>query len=233
MPVIFLTSTLIIINIVFWIVFLAKFKKIFSTEDILLAVRNELDKMIADVNRNTARDLNLIDAKLKDLKLAVSETDRHLAVAKAEIEKQQQLARFSQQFDYQGSSFGKGSAVQEAVGKYQKNITDSLFPREQDAYSEQIRLRERAEPQMQSDLFNYNKNETIEPQIKSRSGTYFSVKKDDDMPSVSYAKEPVLPKKDFRTMVMDLYNMGNSVETIANELGRTTTEVQLVIDMSF
>ena len=71
MPVIFLTSTLIIINIVFWIVFLAKFKKIFSTEDILLAVRNELDKMIADVNRNTARDLNLIDAKLKDLKLAV------------------------------------------------------------------------------------------------------------------------------------------------------------------
>ena len=78
---------LIVLNIVFWFVFLRKFKKLFSTDDILYSTRAEVTRMIEDINRITARDIDLIESKLKQLKAAAADADRHISVAKSELDK--------------------------------------------------------------------------------------------------------------------------------------------------
>ncbi|WP_191014703.1 hypothetical protein [Treponema zioleckii] len=78
----FFIVTIFIVNISLWVVLIVKFKRLFSTDDIISSTRAELTKMLADVNRNTDRDLMLMEDKIKELKAVIAEADRHLSVAK-------------------------------------------------------------------------------------------------------------------------------------------------------
>ena len=75
-------SLICIVNLLLWIVFLTRFKKLFSTQDI----RNELNRMIADINRNTAQDLSLMDAKIAELKQVLEIADKKITTVKKEAE---------------------------------------------------------------------------------------------------------------------------------------------------
>ena len=76
-------------------------------------------------------------------------------------------------------------------------------------------------------------------QIVSKSGTRFTVENDGSSyasvpvigQNVTYADNPIQPKKKFRDLVRDLHLVGHSVEEIALELNSSTTEVQMVLDM--
>ncbi|MFA6936664.1 MAG: hypothetical protein WCQ67_00370 [Treponema sp.] len=87
MAVVVTAIILCLINILLWIILAIKFKKIFSTEEIIQKTRDELNKMLADVNRNADRNITLIDEKIKELKSVTAEADRHLKIAKLELEK--------------------------------------------------------------------------------------------------------------------------------------------------
>ena len=45
------------------------------------------------------------------------------------------------------------------------------------------------------------------------------------------AENPIQIKKSFNDQVNQLYNLGYTTEQIARELNKSTTEVQIVIDM--
>src|SRR5574344_1219368 len=87
MAAIIICTFICILNVIMWIIFANKFKKLFSTDDIIQNTRNELNKMLADVNRNADRNITLIDEKIKELKSVTAEADRHLKIAKLELEK--------------------------------------------------------------------------------------------------------------------------------------------------
>lgn len=55
--------------------------------------------------------------------------------------------------------------------------------------------------------------------------------KKDDGPEIYMTKNPVTPKKSFQKQVAELYNLGYTIEQIAKETERSTTEVEFVIDM--
>ena len=83
---VFLVSSLTLINLLLWLVFLIRFKKLFSADDIMVKFRDGMDSLIADAQRNTLSNINLIDEKIKELKAASAEAERKVAILRHELE---------------------------------------------------------------------------------------------------------------------------------------------------
>lgn len=231
------SSFFCILNIVLWIFFLSKYKKFFSTDEILESTREELDRMIADVNRNAGRNIDIIEDRIKQLRAVVAEADRHLSFAQAELEKQKNLAVFQQKIENVSAPHSGGNYKQSLAVKYKKNAKNS---HSNDSY-EVTPAGSRYVGQSQAELFDQIPQNLHEGEIVSDSGTVFSVEKENTPvkkvpvvgPEVAYSDSPIEQKKSFRELVHDLNLVGHSVEEIAMELNRSTTEVQMVLDMDF
>lgn len=234
------------INIFLWIALFKKFKELFSTDDIINSTRDEMNRMIEDVNRNTARDIRLIDSRIKELKATVADADRHIVVAKNELKKQANSAVYQQRISELSSNAKKRKTeVVRAAESYQKNSSSNVSAQTVPEMREENGNRNF---QSQDDLSNrQNKNQNRQTgktsqnhvEIVNSSGTRFSVENDEMPdnfvsslgPEVQFTEIPVQPKKDLAVSVLELYDKGESVESIANSLNCSTTEVQFVIDM--
>lgn len=244
MMLVLVSSFFCIFNIVLWIFFLSRYKKFFSTDEILESTREELDRMIADVNRNAGRNIDIIEDRIRELKAVVAEADRHVAFAQSELERQKSLSSFQQKIEASSPHRSGGRYKQSAAEKYKRNssqqVSAQIGRHSDDSYglTSEGRMYVQNEKRIQADLFDQVSNER---EIVSDSGTVFSVESAGTPvtkvpvvgPNVAYADNPIEPKKSFREMVHDLNLVGHSVEEIAMELGRSTTEVQMVLDMDF
>ena len=75
---------IVAINIVLWGVFIVRFKRLFSADDVIEKTRAEMDNMIRDINNNTVRAIDIIDDRTKQLKRLIEEADRRIALARSE-----------------------------------------------------------------------------------------------------------------------------------------------------
>lgn len=124
MPVIFLTIILCLFNVFMWIIMLKRFKKMFSTDDIIASTRDELNKMIEDMNRNTGRDLSLADAKIKELKSVIAEAERRIGTLNSDLTRQVQNDEFKATLETRNDktqSSGYFSTARSPVEHYVKN----------------------------------------------------------------------------------------------------------------
>ncbi|MBQ5399994.1 MAG: hypothetical protein IIU15_02015 [Treponema sp.] len=74
-----------VFNLVMWLLAIVRFRKMFSTDDIVQKTRDELDKMMMDINRNAERNVDLIEDRIKKLKEISAETDRHIEILRGEL----------------------------------------------------------------------------------------------------------------------------------------------------
>ncbi len=196
--------------------------------------------MLTDINRNTGRNLDIIEAKIKEIKMVVSESERKLALMRNDLEKQRAVANYQQQLD-SASPFEKGNFSKNVAEKYRRSSQPiGLGLRADESYSVTSEGK-RHVSQQQADLFDQVYETPVdENKILSNTGTYFSVDSNGSSvasvpvlgPNVSYADTPIVPKKEFNESVKELYIGGNTVDEIASKLNSSTTEVQLVIDMN-
>jgi hypothetical protein len=246
MIVIFIAAFFCVLNICLWCTFFIKFRKLFSTDDIIASTREQMDKMIADINHNAGRNIELIEDRIKQLKAVVVEADRHIEVAKRELESQKAAASYQQKIDsalnasrrQPMQSFGGGNSgrvAQQYLRNQNMNISAGLQSGTRyeltDEGSRHIHT-------PQGDLFEQADAEDSR-RIVSDVGTTFTVESDGSsyasVPviggNVSYADEPIQPQQGIREWVRNLYAAGHSIEEIAREVNRSTTEVQMVLDM--
>lgn len=249
MATIFITVLICAFNVFMWIVFLKKFKKLFSTEDIIARMREELNRMIEDVNRNTARDLTLADAKIKDLKSILADAEKRIGILNSDLSRSSASNEFK-------------AALQRANENSTDNAVSFEQPKTEESFVQNERQIQTANAPSPSAI-ETERVEQIPQNAKTDEGSYFSVsrnpaeryaqnqqmgrqQKQSDfqektetppqqnvMPAVSFSSEPIKSRKDFSREVMDLYSQGMDIEFIATKLGTTTTEVQLIIDMNF
>ena len=99
MSVIIIASILIAINLIMWIVFAARFKKIFTTDDIMAQTRAELNGMLSEINNNADRNVELIDERIRQLKAVIGKADRELRVLRGELEKVENSAAFQEKLN--------------------------------------------------------------------------------------------------------------------------------------
>ncbi|MBR6193528.1 MAG: hypothetical protein IKQ66_05145 [Treponema sp.] len=74
-----------VFNLVMWLLAIVRFRKVFSTDDIVQKTRDELDKMMMDINRNAERNVDLIEDRIRKLKEISAETDRHIEILRGEL----------------------------------------------------------------------------------------------------------------------------------------------------
>ena len=89
---VFLVSSLTLINLLLWLVFLFRFKKLFSADDIMVKFREGMDGLIAEAQRNTLANINLIEDKIKDLKAASAEAERKVSILRHELQNSEKSA---------------------------------------------------------------------------------------------------------------------------------------------
>lgn len=190
------------INILLWIIFAIRFKKIFTTDEIIEKTREELNQMLADVNRNAERNITLIEDKIRELKSVAAEADRRLSVYKTELEKEDRSKALETKIESNVHAKTTKASVSTAAEKYlREQVQGDLF------VSEPPKKRETATVQ------GVHPIPIISPQV------YLS-------------DNPIEPKKDFNTQVKEKYEKGESVEDIAAELGRSTQEVKFALEFS-
>lgn len=210
---VFLTVLICIFNIFMWIIFLKKFKKIFSTDGIIASTREELNRMIDDINRNTAQDLKLINDKIKEAEKIIAEAEKRLGVLNSDLTQKEKSSDF----------------MQIIRNEKRNDETANLQNIEEQSYFSSNK-RNPVEKYMQQQSFS-QKTEVSTP--VEDVVTKEIVEEKTSMPSVSYSTEQIRPKEEFSDKVKKLYDQGFDVETIATELNSSTIEVQLIIDMNF
>lgn len=208
---IIITTIICIINIVLWIIFASKFKKLFSTDDIIEKTRNELNHMITDVNKNADRNITLIEDRIRELKSVTAEADRHLAIVKSELEKEDKVQQLENKIT---------SKTHARSQKVAANATYAITP-----------AAKYAREQEQGNLFVMDEKTTAK---KTGQTEDVQVIKEIPVitPKVYLSDNPIVPKKDFKTMVKELYDQGKDAEEISEELGRSVQEVKFALEFS-
>lgn len=212
-----------IFNVVMWIIFLQKFKKLFTTDDVIENAKSELNKIISDMNRNVERNINLTDASAQRLKELVSEAEKKIKIL-SDMEKQEiALSDFNNRVYEQ-------KAAEKAYTK--KNIT-RIKP--EDSFSLTPKAKKEPEiKQSQKTLFDDEVRpiETVAKVTVTDNGASYA-----EIPVVSpkvYKSETPLKinrHDDLKTKIIHLYDIGNSIEDIAAELSCSTTEVQFALTL--
>ncbi len=245
MIVVFIAAFFCVLNICLWITFFIKFTRLFSTDDIIASTRAQMERMINDINHNAGRNIEIIEDRIKQLKIVVAEADRHIELAKRELESQRANLSYQKKIDSAISSkkqAGVGySTMDRAAMQYMRNQNISAALQSGNRYElTDEGSRHVNKNQGIGDLFDLADSEQSR-KIVSENGTTFTVESDGSsyasVPviggNVTYADNPVVPQKKFGELVHDLYAAGHSVDEIARELNSSTTEVQLVLDMEF
>lgn len=238
--IVILAFLLCAINVIGWLIFLSKFKSLFNTDDIMNKTRTEIRGMIDDVNRVTAKNLDLIDSKIKQIKVTAADADRHISVAKFELDKQAKLSQYQAVIDNKIStpqnngitadSMPRKSYSERAVNAYER-LSDGLSSVSSYSITNEGKRALNAE---NDDLFETRENIQY---VSSSAGTKFTVDHDGASvasipkisPNITFVDEPVRPKKTINEQVKELSDKGYSVDLIAKELGITTIEVECAI----
>ncbi len=215
---------LCIFNVVMWIVFLKKFKKLFTTDNIIEDTKAEYNKLVTDLNRNIDSNVNVIDDRIRTLKSLIAEADKKIRLMN-DIEK-------------------KGYAVSELQSAMGVKKTDHSSRKVAAAYSKTRQapqsdaayaLTERAEKSLgvdQKTLFDEDSPQTIDTRAEVNvDGRGSWAKVPVVVPDVYVEENPIPHKKEKKHQIVGMYDTGMTVEEIAEELTLTDTEVQFALSL--
>lgn len=241
----YLIIAVCIINITLWIVFLVKFKKLFSTDSIIEKTRNQLNQLIKDIDKSADRDIFLAEETSKRLQNAVQEAEKKMNLF---AEASERLRDMIAEADRINKLSNKGNSIfqetkpisnKKAVNKRQINsyIKNQADIDPNAAYE--------IKKDSQGDLFE-SLDENVEIKIRSQEikvtedGAAFrevpvvNTKLYDETPkSTAVYENGIQERKDSLTSkVQKLFNEGFSNEEIASKLACSITEVDFIIDMN-
>ena len=228
---VFLVVFLCIANLLLWLLFLLKFKKLFSTEDIIEKTKNELNKLVRDINNNTDRNVTIYNECSRNLKNLISETERKIELLENRLrllndeQKKNNLASVLQNTVTQKKN--SSHKMQDVANAYKMN---EVSPK---SYSITESGREVVNNSEQKILFDDNNStiSTVANVTVNTNGTSYA-EIPIVVPSVFAGEIPVDPKKELKIKVIKLYEQGSSVEEIASTLGCSVVEVQYIIDFT-
>ncbi len=222
---VFLVAALTLINLLLWLVFFVKFKKLFSIDNIMQEFRIGLEQLLQDAQRQTVSCVNLIEEKIREMKSITAQAERRLATLRrdAEISRQALSLQTSIVPESSGEKPRAKRKASKAAEKYKKNAVMESMPSADESYMLTNLFRENAS---QRSLFEEGGQAVFVNEEGDSYGKVPIVK-----PEVVVSDSPIVKKKDFARQVKDLNALGKGIEEIAAETSHSITEVQLVLDM--
>ena len=216
---------IVAINVALWVIFLIRFRRLFSPDDVIEKTRAEMDNMIRDINNNTVRAIDIIDDRKKQLTRLIEEADRRIALARSEEAKKISVSALRDTLDKKAVS----EVSRRAANTYKKNAPRSR-PAPDASYA--VTGEGEAISERQHSLFDDRQEEvrTKTEMNVMRDGTSYA-KVPVIKPDVYFSETPIIPKKNFTKQVLEMAEMGLAIEQIAKQLSCSKTEVQMILDM--
>lgn len=213
---VFILVSLCVLNLVLWAVFFAKFKKLFTTDDEIKKARDQFELLVNDINKNTLTNIQLIDDKIEQLTELIAVADKRINL----LENNKSLRL---------SLSGETETVPSRRKSKQDNIASTVI--DGDTAFELSLEGKKSTRKIQKELFDDTSKKSKKTVHKvDRNGNAYG-----DVPVVSpriyMTDNPIQTKKDFRSEIARLNEAGFTVEEISKKLGKSTTEIQFVIDM--
>ncbi len=226
-----------VFNVVMWIVFLRHFKNLFTTEDIVASTKEEVNKILMDLDRQTERNLMLMDNSIARLKSLNAEIDKKLKLLDEMKNSATGTAELTARINSKPSA---GRKI--AASAYEKNKTAKKNINSEDTVvltrtGDQLSV----EP-LQTTLFNEKSD------FQQDKNSEIPVNHDIhvDSQGAAYAQIPVVAPKVFvsdtiadlskapetlKDKILKLFDQGYNADVISRELGCSATEVQFVLDI--
>ena len=216
---------IVAVNVALWIVFILRFKRLFSVDDVIEKARAEMDNILRDINNNTVRAIDIIEDRKKQLDRLIEEADRRIALAQSEEAKKKSLSALRDTLEKKTVS----EVSRRAANTYKKNVPRSR-PSPDASYA--VTGEGEALSEMQHSLFDDKQKEVstkAEMNVMGDGSSYAKVPV--IKPDVYFSETPVVPKKNFTKQVLEMSEMGLTIEQIAKQLSCSKTEVQMILDM--
>lgn len=231
-----------LVCIILLIILLIKFKKYFSPDSVIEKARNQMNKMVSDINNQTNRDLELIRESNRRVKALLAEADQKMEQFKQATDRLREMIAIADKLDnqyetpqvyYENQNLSNIKPVGQhsrtiAVQKYQNysNI-DPNASFQVTAAKQGSLFDDEPAPVIQESLL---KDETT---VTSEGAAYKEVPL---IVTKVFDEKPVINKtekqgKQLNENIRKLFNQGYQVEEIAKKLSCSITEVQFIIDM--
>ncbi len=222
MPLLTITTIcLILFNLIMWIIFALKFKRIFSIDD----VRNEIRELTNSMYKACGKNLDIVEDKIRQLKSVTAEAERKIALYKEQLSAAKGIA-FQNVIDAENQKFrdknARSARKSLKTEDYSEFFQDELFSSEPDTD---------IDVPVSYVAGSYKRNAVQKKAVERREETL--VKKIPVIPTQFYLSEnPIKIKKSFREQVAELHSKGFTDEEIATELKRSVQEVKFSLEVT-
>lgn len=238
------------LNVFLWIIFIIRFKKLFSTDKVIEKAADKINKMIKDLDASTERDLYLSSEANKRIQQSIKETEEKMVLFKEAsqrlrdmIAEADKINKFSNQNTSLFQDFNKINNTDYAknINAYIKNSVKNNSPKVQIDPDSAYEVTPSSQPDLFSSEVEKSKSVLKDETILTPDGTAYKevpliITKvyNDDIVTPNESTQPQLEnKKNILTkQILQLHDNGLSVEEIAIKLSKSITEVQMIIDIN-
>lgn len=209
---------ILVINIVLWILFFLFIKKYFSAKGVLSDIKQEAEKIIIEINRETDNAITLMEAKISQVKDIIATAEKKVILYENTfIQKENEKQIYQQLTNYEKTN----TPMQKAINVYKFNSS-------QNSVEDLSLFTENAGT---SDFKNFEKLTSANKKKKTDDQTLeldFNEKKEE---ITIIKKEQIEPKVSVQEQIIKLAKEGFTPELIASKLSVSINVVTMTIDL--
>jgi len=228
---------LCLFNILMWIVFLKKFKALFTADDILESTKEKMNRIISDMNRNVDRDITVVNDVISRLDSARNDAEKAMKLMSEMEKKSVALSEFKSKVSARTEKLSPYSAKVEK--SYEKHKSRVSLDRKNVSDRQTVSITQEGERQigkepLQNTLFDERAapiNTVAEVSVMEDGASYAEIPV--VVPEVFVSDTPVVThsKEDLKTRIIHMYDLGYSPDDIVHQLDCSMTEVQFVLTL--
>ncbi len=221
-----------VINIILWLVLFIRFRKNFSPRNILHEIGAEVDKLCTEIDRTADTDLQLIDAKLDEIRKLLIVVDEHLELLKSENSKNVRTDKQDRKTVFAADNVVQNiadvvrvspEAAQSAYSRMQNPLNGNSLSETVPVMENRMAVKTLYETQDAGSVFQKQNETVIQVDLNAAPAEPAAVKTpDSDVPD----SRPML-----RTRILDLWKAGLPAQEIAERLETTVQVVQMTLSM--
>lgn len=227
-----------IINLILWAVLFLHFKSKYSSAAILEDIANELNKLIRDINNETARCVTIVEACKEGLLKLVDDAKKYTDLGHESLERKAKSAQVMNALNTESPQPKKRRASYSDLAPrftfppspiqkdyLDKSPIDEVIDSTEDEYTKDFGSQPVQEVEL--NLKHNWQGEIATAELKVPEINISEIK----LPEITKAQKQVLVEKNLRTQVLELHSEGFDLDTIAARLDISLTEVQLIVNL--
>ena len=222
-----------IFNIVMWIIFGIKFKKIFSTDQVINDTKDQVWTTIQELLNQTYKCISIVDDKIKELKQVSAQAERKVKLMKAEIEAENTTAQMEQIISQSNKVLDQVideiDTVKQVARKKSGSVKSTSTKKTKSSKTQDENLGEFFDGFEQQQKAQKKSKIVLQEEPEPESPKMPEAKVPVIKPKIYMAENPVRLKETFSQQVARLSREGYTEEEISAKLGRSVQEVKFTL----